>query len=108
MLPVSLDVHMPVPPPAYHRARASVRPALRLDALTLVRRLHLLVLCRLAVSYAHWRCPPPLTVRAGGRPRRYAEESLLLIALVRTLWQLSYQDMHDWLVSWPALALACG
>jgi hypothetical protein len=38
----------------------------------------------------------------------YAEESLLLLALVRTLWRLSYQDLHDWLVAWPALALACG
>jgi transposase len=33
---------------------------------------------------------------------------LLLLALRRTLWRLSYQDMHDWLVAWPALALACG
>jgi transposase len=33
---------------------------------------------------------------------------LLLIGLLRTLWRLSYQDMHDWLKSWPALALACG
>lgn len=33
---------------------------------------------------------------------------MLLIALVRTLWRLSYQDMHDWLIAWPALALACG
>lgn len=33
---------------------------------------------------------------------------MLLIALLRTLWRLSYQDMHDWLVAWPALALACG
>jgi len=33
---------------------------------------------------------------------------LLLIALLRTLWRLSYQDMHDWLRDWPALALACG
>src|SRR6266581_7703223 len=38
----------------------------------------------------------------------YSEESLLLIGLLRTLWRLSYQDMHDWLNSWPALALACG
>ena len=30
----------------------------------------------------------------------------MLIALLRTLWRLSYQDMHDWLVAWPALA--CG
>jgi Transposase DDE domain len=33
---------------------------------------------------------------------------LLLIGLLRTLWRLSYQDRHDWLKSWPALALACG
>ncbi|HEX9414008.1 MAG TPA: hypothetical protein VF916_10940, partial [Ktedonobacterales bacterium] len=44
----------------------------------------------------------------GGRPRRYREESLVLLALVRTLWRLSYQDLHDWLVAWPALACACG
>src|SRR4051794_26931299 len=36
------------------------------------------------------------------------EESLLLLALLRTLWRLSYQEVHDWLVVWPALALACG
>jgi hypothetical protein len=81
---------------------------LHLNALTLVRRLCLLALCRLAISYAHWRCPPPLSAGSGGRPRRYAEASLLLIALLRVLWRLSYQDMHDWLVAWPALALACG
>src|SRR5262249_39908242 len=26
----------------------------------------------------------------------------------RTLWRLSYQEVHDWLCAWPALALACG
>ncbi|HWS84418.1 MAG TPA: hypothetical protein VN207_09195 [Ktedonobacteraceae bacterium] len=44
----------------------------------------------------------------GGAPRTYSEESLLLIGLLRTLWRLSYQDMHDWLKDWPVLALACG
>jgi hypothetical protein len=38
----------------------------------------------------------------------YSDASLLLIALLRTLWRLSYQDMHDWLLAWPRLALACG
>ncbi len=38
----------------------------------------------------------------------YAEASLLLVALLRTLWRLSYQEVHDWLCAWPALALACG
>jgi hypothetical protein len=32
----------------------------------------------------------------------------LLVALLRTLWRLSYQEIHDWLCAWPALALACG
>lgn len=52
--------------------------------------------------------PPPLPQGPGGCPRRYSDESLLLIALLKTLWRLSYQDVHDWLASWPALALACG
>jgi transposase len=89
--------------------RAQVKhPALHLDALTLVTRLHLLTLCRLAVRLAQWRCPPPLPAGPGGHPRVYTEESLLLIALLRTLWRLSYQDMCEWLRAWPALALACG
>jgi hypothetical protein len=45
---------------------------------------------------------------AGRAPRVYQEESLLLLALLRTLWRLSYREAHDWLVAWPALALACG
>ena len=33
---------------------------------------------------------------------------LHLLALLRTLWRLSYQDMRDWLAAWPALAQTCG
>ena len=76
--------------------------------LALVTTLHLLALCRLAVRLAQRRCSPPLPAGPGGAPRTYSEESLLLISLLRTLWRLSYQDMHDWLKSWPALVLACG
>ena len=74
----------PVPPPAYHRAQVRLGPALHIDALTLVNTLHLLALCRLAVRLAHHRCPPPLPTGPGGAPRTYSEESLLLIALLRT------------------------
>src|SRR5438309_8250179 len=108
MMPTIVTEQAPVPPPAYYRAQARLGPALHIDALTLVRTLHLLALCRLAVRLAHRRCPPPLPAGPGGAPRIYDEESLLLIALLRTLWRLSYQDMHDWLLAWPALALACG
>ncbi|GCE16685.1 hypothetical protein [Dictyobacter kobayashii] len=108
MTPPLENVEAPVPPPAYHRAQARLSPALHIDALTLINTLHLLANCRLAVHLAHRRCPPPLPTGAGGAPRAYSEEPLLLIALLRTLWRLSYQDMHDWLRGWPALALACG
>ena len=97
-----------VPPPSYQRAVQKQPAALHVTALALVRTLHLLDLCCVAVRLAHRRCPPPLPKGPGGRPRAYREESLLLIALLRTLWRLSYQDMHDWLRAWPALALACG
>ena len=108
MMPTPVESQAPVPPPAYHRAQVRGRDALYIDALTLVRSLHLLVFCRLAVHLAHWHCPPPLSAGPGGAPRRYSEASLLLIGLLRTLWRLSYQDMSDWLRAWPALASACG
>ncbi len=108
MVPALYESTTPVPPPAYHRAQAKRKSALHLNALSVVTHLHLLALCQLAVRLAQRRCPPPLPSGPGGHPRRYSEESLLLLALLRTLWRLSYQDLHDWLVAWPALAIACG
>jgi len=95
MVPAPCVSMAPVPPPAYYRAQAKAGRALSLDALSLVTRLHLLALCRLAVRLARRRCSPPLSAAPGGRPRVYTEESLLLIAMLRTLWHLSYQEMHD-------------
>lgn len=89
MVPAPCSSTVPIPPPTYQRAQAKAQAALHLDALTLVSRLHLLALCRLAVRLAHRRCPPPLPAGPGGHPRVYTEESLLLIALLRTLWRLS-------------------
>ncbi len=108
MVPVPCPSTVAVPPPSYQRARAKRSTALHVTALALVTTLPLLDLCRLAGRAAQRRCPPPLPQGPGGAPRVYAPESLLLIALLRTLWRLSYQDMRDWLVAWPALAAACG
>jgi hypothetical protein len=105
MTPALCMNQAPVPPPSYHRTMAT---ALHLDALTLVTRLHLLEVCRVAVRLAQQQCPQPLPAGPGGAPRVYSEASLLLVALLRTLWRLSYQEVHDWLCAWPALALACG
>jgi len=73
-----------------------------------VTTLRLLDLCRLVVRVALRRCPPPLPKGPGGARRAYSEESPPLIAPLRTLWRLSYEDMRAWLRAWPALALACG
>ena len=108
MVPVPCASTAPVPPPCYQRAAAKRGPALHLDALTLVTHLHLLALCRFAVHQAQRHCPPPLPKGPGGAPRRYSAESLLLLALLRTLWRLSPREMTAWLQAWPALALACG
>jgi hypothetical protein len=97
---VSLD-QASIPPPSYRRTLAT---SLHLEALTLVMRLELLALCRLAVQLAHRQCPPPLPAGPGGAPHVYIEETLLLLALLRTLWRLSYWELHDWLVAWPAMA----
>jgi transposase len=105
MAPTLCAHQAPVPPPSYHRTMAT---ALHLDALTLVTRLHLLEVCGVAVQVAQQQCPPPLPAGPGGAPRVYSEASLLLLALLRTLWRLSYQEVHDWLCAWPALAWACG
>lgn len=95
MVPSPCDPTEPVPPPCYRRALAKRGPALHSDALRLVQR-------------SQQQCPPPLPKGPGGAPRVYRAEGLLLIALLRTLWRLGYQEMHDWLVAWPALAWACG
>jgi hypothetical protein len=108
MLPIEVKEQASVPPPSYQRAQAKQSAALHINALTLITTFHLFALCRMAVHIAHLRCPPLLPKGPGGAPRTYSEESLLLIGLLRTLWRLSYQDMHDWLKSWPALAQACG
>src|SRR5437763_15341941 len=87
MMPTVVNEQAPIPPPSYHRrevqAQAQRARALHINALTLIETLHLLALCRLAVQLAHRRCPP-LPKGAGGRPRTYREESLVLIALLKT------------------------
>ena len=96
-MPTVVGEQASVPPPSYYRrevqAQARRARALHINALTLTETLHLLALCRLAVQLANRRCPPPLSKGAGGRPRTYRDESLLLIALLKTLWRLSRPGM---------------
>jgi hypothetical protein len=86
MAPAGHGDPAPVPPPAFHRSLAR---GPHLDALTLVRHLQLLELCGLAVRLTQRQCPPPLPAGPGGAPRVYSEDSLLLLAMLRTLWRLA-------------------
>ena len=97
MMPTICTEQAPVRPPSYHRrevqAQARRARALHVNALSLIEILHRLALCCLAVQLAHRRCAPSSPKGAGGRPRTYREESLLLIALLKTLWRLSRPGM---------------
>jgi Transposase DDE domain len=100
--PASADV---VPPP---RRRHKDHP-LNLNAAQVIRILGLLPLAMSIVALAalsHRRLPSPK--RRRGHPLVYSDASVLLIALLARLWQLSSREVCLWLARWPALAVACG
>ncbi len=95
----------PVPPP---RRRRSVA-ALGLDAVQLVSGLGLLPLAASVAGLAVLsRRRLPTRTRPRGRPRTYSDASVLLLALLGRLWQLSTREVCAWLARWPAPATACG
>lgn len=93
-----------VPPP--RRGRRASR--LGLDALQVLHRLELLPLISGIVAWAWFTQRRLPRQTRGGRPRRYTDATILAIALVAQLWQLSSREVCDWLTRWPALAHACG
>jgi Transposase DDE domain len=94
-----------VPPPRRRRRE----PALNLNAVQVIRILGLLPLAMSVVAFARlsqWRLPPPAGKR--GRPLVYSDASVLLIAVLARLWQLSSRQVCLWLGQWPVLAATCG
>ena len=83
--------------------------ALGLDAVQVLTRLGLLPLAASIVSLALLsRQRLPAATRSRGRPRLYSDASILVLALLGRLWQLSTRELCLWLLRWPALAAACG
>src|SRR5258707_1100126 len=80
MTPAPYTDQAPVPPPSYHQTMAT---ALHLDALTLVTRLHLLELCRVAVQVAQRQCPPPLPAGPCAAPPLCNPVKPVFLVLVR-------------------------
>ncbi len=93
------------PPPRRRRHDQS----LHLNAVQVIGILGLLPLAMSVVAVAlvsHRRLPS--STRQRGHPRVYSDASVILIALLARLWQLSSREVCLWLNQWPALAAACG
>jgi len=83
--------------------------ALGLDAVQVLTRLGLFPLAASIVGFALLsQRRLPASTRSRGRPRLYSDASILVLALLGRLWQLSTRELCLWLLRWPALAAACG
>jgi hypothetical protein len=96
---------VPVPPPRRRRVPA----VLGLHAVPLITLLGLPPLAASVVALAGLS-QRRLPARTGPRGRRrvYSDASVLLVALLGRLWQLSTREVCAWLARWPALAATGG
>ena len=81
---------------------------LRLGPVELLRIVNAYVLADWALAMSHSLIAPRLPRGPGGRPARYRDSSVLLMAVVQTTWRKSYEQMVDWVATSEGLALALG
>ena len=106
-MPTLSSNQAPVPPPAYHRAQDKAGSALASGCAHAQYRLASAPLCRLTVRSPDRRLPAARQpVRVDGHAAIGRSRSCCWRCCAAR--RLSYQDLHDWLVTWPALAWACG
>jgi hypothetical protein len=106
-----LDQTVPVPPPRRRRRPRQASPPLHLSAVQVLSLVGVLPLAATVIGWAaigRHRHPAVATTRRRGRPTVYAEASIVVLALLGRLWQLSTRELCDWLDRWPVLAAACG
>src|SRR5207249_7744693 len=107
----ALDEAGAVPPPRRARRRGSDPAPLHLSALQVLALVGLLPLAATVIGWAtvsRWRQPTRAPPRRRGRPPVYSDASIVVLALLGRLWQLSTRELCAWLDQWPALAAACG
>jgi hypothetical protein len=86
----------------------SQKGKLRLGPEQLLATIHAYRMAEWALGLARrWR-PPALPEGAGGRPRLYSDVSILLMAVVQSVWRKSYEQMVDYVITHAELALALG
>jgi transposase len=81
---------------------------LKLSPEQLLRVIHGRVLALWALTISQRFTSPRLKRGPGGRPPSYADCSILLMAVVQTVWRKSYEQIIDHVKSNPSLAEALG
>jgi hypothetical protein len=81
---------------------------LRLSPEQLLAVIHALALAEWALAVARRLRPPALPGGPGGKPQQYHDCSILLMALVQTVWRKSYEQIVDYVATHETLAIALG
>lgn len=84
------------------------RGKLRLSPEQLLEVIHALALAEWAVSLAQGLRLPALPRGPGGKPQTYRDRSILVMAVVQTVWRKSYEQIVDYVATHAGLALALG
>lgn len=98
----------PVPQPEFSPFSGKAQGKLRLTPQQVLAAISARPLAEWALGVAHQIQPARLPRGPGGRPPRYADSSILLMALVQTLWRRSYEQIVDWVTTTSDLAQALG
>lgn len=99
------DDIMVVPPPR----RQGKGRTLGIHAVQLITMLGLLPLAASIIALALFSRPRLISgTHRRGHSVVYSDASIVVIALIGRLWNLSSREVCDWISCWPALAAACG
>ena len=96
----------PEPTPAPLTAKQ--RGRLRLSPAQVLQAIQAYAVAAWALEMARRFRPRRLPRGPGGRPRRYSDASILLMAVMQALWRKSYRQMVDWVALDTGLAQALG
>lgn len=98
----------PVPELDLSPIQTKPRGRLRLSPEEILTVIHASALAEWALAMSRRVGRPRLPRGRGGRPALYSDSSILLMAVVQTLWRKSYDQMVDWVATNESLARALG
>lgn len=84
------------------------RGKLRLSPEQLLWVIHAQEVAEWALAMTYWFARPRLERRRAGAPVKYRDSSILLMAVVQSVWRKSYEEVIDYVASQPDLAKQIG